>query len=137
MKVTVIGGGPGGLFLAILLKKANPDCSVEIYERNDYIRFPSYVTVDLAIDLTHQYFDAVLRRVEQEHLAARLTKALQGFAQRAIAVRDGAKTAAARKAAGSAAVYWATALRLRACSVAVGSHGIHQRQIDHQPIVAD
>ncbi|MNJ95069.1 NADPH dehydrogenase [compost metagenome] len=34
MKVTVIGGGPGGLYFSILLKKAMPDCSVSIYERN-------------------------------------------------------------------------------------------------------
>lgn len=34
MKVTVIGGGPGGLYFSILLKKAMPDCDVHIYERN-------------------------------------------------------------------------------------------------------
>lgn len=34
MKVTVIGGGPGGLYFSILLKKAMPDCKVAIYERN-------------------------------------------------------------------------------------------------------
>ena len=34
MKVTVIGGGPGGLYFSILLKKAMPDCDISIYERN-------------------------------------------------------------------------------------------------------
>lgn len=34
MKVTVIGGGPGGLYFSILLKKAMPDCQIDIYERN-------------------------------------------------------------------------------------------------------
>ena len=34
MKVTVIGGGPGGLYFSILLKKAMPDCDIHIYERN-------------------------------------------------------------------------------------------------------
>lgn len=34
MKVTVIGGGPGGLYFSILLKKAMPDCDVNVYERN-------------------------------------------------------------------------------------------------------
>lgn len=34
MKVTVIGGGPGGLYFSILLKKAMPDCDIAIYERN-------------------------------------------------------------------------------------------------------
>ena len=34
MKVNVIGGGPGGLFAALLLKKADPGRSVEVFERN-------------------------------------------------------------------------------------------------------
>ena len=34
MKVNVIGGGPGGLFAAALLKKADPGRTVEVFERN-------------------------------------------------------------------------------------------------------
>lgn len=34
MKVTVIGGGPGGLYFSILLKKAHPETQIDIYERN-------------------------------------------------------------------------------------------------------
>ncbi len=34
MKITVIGGGPGGMYFSILLKKAIPDCKIDIYERN-------------------------------------------------------------------------------------------------------
>lgn len=34
MKITVIGGGPGGLYFSILLKKAIPTCEIDIYERN-------------------------------------------------------------------------------------------------------
>lgn len=34
MKITVIGGGPGGLYFSILTKKALPDCQIDIYERN-------------------------------------------------------------------------------------------------------
>ncbi|MDI1255515.1 MAG: FAD-dependent monooxygenase [Flavobacterium sp.] len=33
-KITVIGGGPGGLYFAILTKKAMPDCQIDVYERN-------------------------------------------------------------------------------------------------------
>lgn len=34
MKVSVIGGGPGGLYFSILLKKAIPTAVIDIYERN-------------------------------------------------------------------------------------------------------
>ncbi|RZJ29503.1 MAG: bifunctional salicylyl-CoA 5-hydroxylase/oxidoreductase [Flavobacterium sp.] len=34
MKITVIGGGPGGLYFSILTKKAIPGCQIDVYERN-------------------------------------------------------------------------------------------------------
>ena len=34
MKMSVIGGGPGGLFFALLAKKQWPDADVTVYERN-------------------------------------------------------------------------------------------------------
>lgn len=34
MKITVVGGGPGGLYFSILLKKAMPDYDISVYERN-------------------------------------------------------------------------------------------------------
>ncbi|RZJ72759.1 FAD-dependent monooxygenase [Flavobacterium sp.] len=34
MKISVIGGGPGGLYFSILLKKALPETQIDIYERN-------------------------------------------------------------------------------------------------------
>ncbi|AVO37115.1 FAD-dependent monooxygenase [Pukyongiella litopenaei] len=34
MKITVVGGGPGGLYTALLTKKARPDWDVEVFERN-------------------------------------------------------------------------------------------------------
>jgi hypothetical protein len=84
----------------------------QVYERNDYIRFPSYVTVDLSIDLTHQYFDVVLRRVERDHLVPKLRQALQGFVAEALRLHKTAKTPQAKQAALDAAVYWGTALHL-------------------------
>ncbi|NLD17751.1 MAG: NAD(P)/FAD-dependent oxidoreductase [Tissierellia bacterium] len=37
MNISIIGGGPSGIFLSILIKKANPDWSVRIFERNDRV----------------------------------------------------------------------------------------------------
>jgi len=34
MDVTTIGGGPGGLYASLLLKEANPDWNITVYERN-------------------------------------------------------------------------------------------------------
>ena len=34
MNIASIGGGPAGLYFAILMKKAFPDCSIDVYERN-------------------------------------------------------------------------------------------------------
>ncbi|WP_264558699.1 FAD-dependent monooxygenase [Flavobacterium sp. N2270] len=34
MKITVIGGGPGGLYFSILTKKAMPSCEIDVYEQN-------------------------------------------------------------------------------------------------------
>lgn len=34
MKISVIGGGPGGLYFSILTKKAMPHCEIDVYERN-------------------------------------------------------------------------------------------------------
>jgi anthraniloyl-CoA monooxygenase len=34
MRIAVIGGGPGGLYFSILIRKALPGCSVTVFERN-------------------------------------------------------------------------------------------------------
>ena len=83
-----------------------------IYERNDYITFPSFVTVDLAIDATHAYFDAVLREVETAHLVPKLARALRSLVKEAEAVRRGARTRNAKLAGARVVAYWAVGLQL-------------------------
>ena len=34
LKIAIVGGGPGGLYFAILVKKARPDWQIEVYEQN-------------------------------------------------------------------------------------------------------
>jgi hypothetical protein len=83
-----------------------------VYERNDYLRFPSYVTVDLAIDTTHAYFDALLRDLEQYQLGSMLANALTDLMAEAEKVRASATTAEAREAASRVTTFLAVGLRL-------------------------
>ena len=71
MKVAIIGGGPGGLYLAILLRRANPATQVVIYERNrieDTFGFGVVLSdategiLAEADDVTHAAMSAVLHR---------------------------------------------------------------------------
>ena len=41
----------------------------QVYEKNDYHMFPSFITTDLYLQLFHLYFDTVLRKVEESKLA--------------------------------------------------------------------
>ncbi|MFN3854635.1 MAG: NAD(P)-binding protein, partial [Phreatobacter sp.] len=34
MRIAVIGGGPGGLYFAILMKAWQPACEITVFERN-------------------------------------------------------------------------------------------------------
>ena len=34
MKINCLGGGPAGLYFAILMKKAHPDADIRVYEQN-------------------------------------------------------------------------------------------------------
>ena len=34
MRIAVAGGGPGGLYFSILMRRAAPDCEITVYERN-------------------------------------------------------------------------------------------------------
>ena len=33
MRIAVVGGGPGGLYFSILMRKIRPDCEITVYER--------------------------------------------------------------------------------------------------------
>ncbi len=83
-----------------------------VYERNDYIQMPSFVTADLAVDATLAYFEAVLRDVETHFLVPRLREALRALVDAAEAARRGARSAEARAHATRALAFWGIALRL-------------------------
>lgn len=71
MKVAIIGGGPGGLYLAILLRRANPATQVTVWERNrieDTFGFGVVLSdategiLAAADDVTHGAMSAVMHR---------------------------------------------------------------------------
>ncbi|WP_103381140.1 FAD-dependent monooxygenase [Pseudonocardia dioxanivorans] len=54
MKVLVVGGGPGGLFLGILLKRARPEAAVHVVEQN-----PEGASYGWGVGLTDSALDAL------------------------------------------------------------------------------
>jgi len=70
MRISIIGGGPGGLYFAILMKKALPQTEITVYERNradDTFGF-GVVFSDETLD-TFEKFDRDSYRSITEHFA--------------------------------------------------------------------
>jgi anthraniloyl-CoA monooxygenase len=68
MKIAIIGGGPAGLYAAILLKKQRPEAEVAVYERNradDTFGF-GVVFSDATLDNFETWDPPSYRRITQE-----------------------------------------------------------------------
>lgn len=68
MKIAIIGGGPAGLYSAILLKKQRPQAEITVYERNrsdDTFGF-GVVFSDATLDNFEKYDLPSYRRITQE-----------------------------------------------------------------------
>jgi anthraniloyl-CoA monooxygenase len=68
MKIAIIGGGPAGLYAAILLKKQRPNAEISVYERNragDTFGF-GVVFSDATLDNFEKYDPPSYRRITQE-----------------------------------------------------------------------
>jgi anthraniloyl-CoA monooxygenase len=68
MKIAIIGGGPAGLYFAILLKKQRPQAEITVYERNradDTFGF-GVVFSDATLDNFEKYDPPSYRRITQE-----------------------------------------------------------------------
>jgi hypothetical protein len=50
----------------------NRDQLFHIYENNDYLGVPSFITVDAVLQLYHLYFDMTLRNIETKYLSSKL-----------------------------------------------------------------
>src|SRR5712675_107892 len=65
---TIIGGGPAGLYAAILLRKQRPNAEITVYERNradDTFGF-GVVFSDATLDNFEKYDSPSYRRITQE-----------------------------------------------------------------------
>jgi anthraniloyl-CoA monooxygenase len=68
MKIAIIGGGPAGLYAAILLRKQRPEAEVTVYERNradDTFGF-GVVFSDATLDNFEKYDPPSYQRITQE-----------------------------------------------------------------------
>ncbi|MFL5143032.1 MAG: bifunctional salicylyl-CoA 5-hydroxylase/oxidoreductase [Microvirga sp.] len=68
MRIAVVGGGPAGLYFAILMKKADPRHDIAVYERNradDTFGF-GVVFSDATLDNVEKYDLPSYRRITQE-----------------------------------------------------------------------
>src|SRR6202035_830823 len=68
MKIAIIGGGPAGLYAAILLKKQRPQAEITVYERNradDTFGF-GVVFSDATLDNFEKYEPPSYRRITQQ-----------------------------------------------------------------------
>src|ERR1700685_3993126 len=68
MKIAIIGGGPAGLYAAILLKKQRPAAEITVYERNradDTFGF-GVVFSDATLDNFEKYDAPSYRRITRE-----------------------------------------------------------------------
>lgn len=59
-----------------------------IYENNDYLGIPSFITVDLILQLYHLYFDMTLRNVQEVYLFPSLKKLLSQLINELKSYRD-------------------------------------------------
>ncbi len=67
MRIKILGGGPAGLYFAILMKNARPDCDIEVWERNrpdDTFGF-GVVFSDATLDTFEKYDRESYRKITE------------------------------------------------------------------------
>lgn len=90
----------------------NNDQLYEIYGVNDYENISSLITTDTVLHLYHVYFDATLRKVEQDALMPKLQRLTAKMVQASQNQGQSASSPELRSAAASNAAYFAVAANL-------------------------
>jgi hypothetical protein len=85
-----------------------------IYENNDYLNVPSFITSDGVLQLYHIFFDFTLRKVESESLFPVLKTLTGGMVKQSVATWRAAPDADLKAAALKNIAYFGTASRLLA-----------------------
>ncbi|MCC6731418.1 MAG: DUF3160 domain-containing protein [Chthonomonadales bacterium] len=94
-----------------------------VYENNDYLNIPSFVTVDLVLQLYHVYYDFLLRGVERDALLPALRKLTGGMLEQTMAMVTAAPEGRVRDAATRNAAYFGVAARLLGLKPALPADG--------------
>ena len=87
-----------------------------LYENNDYENLPSFVTVDLVLQLYHMFYDFTLRRIETDFLAARVRRLTERMLEESLETWVGARDPGLREAARRNAAFFGVAARLAGLS---------------------
>ena len=92
--------------------RTDEDQLFQIYERNSYQVFPSFVTTDLYLQLFHIYFDCMLRRIEEGMLSEKISDLSQQLYQQSKRQADQTSDPVVRQAAEWNMAYFAVAQAL-------------------------
>lgn len=90
----------------------NYDQLFHVYESNDYLGIPSFITTDSVLQVYSLLFDLTLRRIEETVLAGRLQDLAEALAEQAALMEAKARGALVKEAAANAAAYFAVPSRL-------------------------
>lgn len=66
----------------------NKDQLFHIYENNDYLGIPSFITVDAVLQLYHLFFDMTLRNIETNYLSKKLEILIDRIIDELITIRN-------------------------------------------------
>ena len=94
------------------IDEADNEQIFQVYEKNDYCMFPSFVTTDLYLQLFHLYFDTMMRKVEEGKLSGVMQAMCKQLHQHFNQMAASAKDASVRQCAEWVTTYFAVAHQL-------------------------